>query len=243
MLRGVVTTGGRVDVAFAGVLETPTKALAPFGAGVLLDVVIAALRGAGITEIAVVGGTDVAAHLTGTGIRVIPADADGSENVLRALDAWPDGDLVYAACDVPFIDASSVRAFLEASAGYDLTMPLAEGAAYEAAYPGASAHVTAIGDARVANGSIFFISAAGRPAIRRLAGAFFRARKSLFAMARLLGPALLVRFLVRRLRIGDVERRAQTILGVRAAGIRDASPALCYDIDSLEDYRYACARR
>ena len=32
---------------------------------------------------------------------------------------------------------------------------------------------------------------------------------------------------------------AQTALGVRARAVRGASPSLCYDIDTLEDYRYA----
>jgi hypothetical protein len=61
-------------------------------------------------------------------------------------------------------------------------------------------------------------------------------------MARLLGPKLLLRYVLRRLTIGDVEARAGEILRVRATGIRDSAPELCYDIDSLDDYRYACAR-
>jgi hypothetical protein len=61
-------------------------------------------------------------------------------------------------------------------------------------------------------------------------------------MAGWLGPALLLRFLVRRLRIADVERRAGRALGVDARAIRSMPPALCYDIDTLADYAYACAR-
>ena len=48
MVRAVVTAGGRVDDAFATEIGTPIKALAPFGTGVLLDVVLAAIAGAGI---------------------------------------------------------------------------------------------------------------------------------------------------------------------------------------------------
>jgi hypothetical protein len=79
--------------------------------------------------------------------------------------------------------------------------------------------------------------------VREVAGRFFRARKSAVGMARLLGGALLLRFLVRRLRIADVERRAERVLGVRAAAIRAAAPGLCYDVDTLADYRYACEHR
>ena len=240
MLRAVVTAGGRVDDAFAAEIGTPIKALAPYGAGVLLDVVLTALAGAGLEDVAVVGEPAVAQRAAQRGARTIAAAADGATNVLRALDAWPDGDLLYATCDLPFVTPVALRAFLAASDGYELTMPLADAAAYAAAYPGAAPHLTTLGGERIANGSVFVIREGARPALRRVAGAFFDARKSRLAMARLLGPALLARYVVGRLRIADVERRACAVLGVRAAAIREQSPALCYDVDALDDYRYAC---
>jgi hypothetical protein len=95
---------------------------------------------------------------------------------------------------------------------------------------------------RVSGGSIFFIGRAARVPLRAVAGRFFEARKSAIGMARLLGAPLLARYLLRRLRIADVEQRARATLGVRAAAVRDAAPSLTYDVDTLADYRYACAR-
>ena len=112
MLRAVITAGGRVDGAFAAAIGTSTKALAPFGAGVLLDVALGAVRAAGIEEVAVVGGEDVAAHLRTAAVRVIPAATDGATNVGRALDAWPEGDLLYATSDLPFLGAPGLAAFV-----------------------------------------------------------------------------------------------------------------------------------
>jgi len=241
MLRAVVTAGGHVEEAFATAIGTPVKALAPFGGGVLLDAVLAAITGAGIADIAVVGGREVEIHRRD--VRVIPAAPGGATNVARALDAWPAGDdLLFATSDLPFVAAGDLTAFLAASADYDLTLPLATGAAYEAAYPGAPPHLTELGGERVANGSVFFIRSGARTSLRAVAGRFFDARKSALGMARLLGSALLVRFLIRRLRIADIERRAGSVLGVRAAAIRNAAPGLCYDVDTLEDYHYACSR-
>jgi hypothetical protein len=151
--------------------------------------------------------------------------------------------VLYATSDLPFVRARDLTKFLAACDACDLALPLATAAAYEAAYPGASAHVTALAGERVANGSVFFIGRRARVPVRIVAGRFFDARKSAFGMARLLGPRLLVRFLTRRLRIADVEQRAAAVLGVRAAAVRDAAPGLCYDIDTAADYRYACALR
>jgi hypothetical protein len=242
MLRAVVTAGGRVSGAFAQAIGTPVKALAPFGTGVLLDVVLDAIAGAGIADVAIVGDSEVEARVGG--MRLIPAAADGATNVARALDAWPAGDdLLFATSDLPFASAAALRAFLDASAGYDLTLPLASATAYEAAYPAAPPHVTTLGGERVANGSVFFIRGSARASVRTVAGKFFAARKSALGMARLLGSALLWRYFVRQLRIADVECRAEHVLGVRAAAIRDAAPSLSYDIDTLEDYEYACRVR
>jgi GTP:adenosylcobinamide-phosphate guanylyltransferase len=241
MLRAVVTAGGRVDGAFAAAIGTPVKALAPLGDGVLMDRIVAAISGAGIADIAVVGDDAVAQHLAAVGVRCIAAAGDGTTNVRRALDAWPDGDLLFAASDLPFADATALRAFIAASAPYDLTMPITAAAEYAARFPGAAPHVTRLAGKAVANGSVFFLSAAGRAAVYDIAGRFFDARKDLWGMARLLGPVLLLRFALGRLRIGDVERRATRALGVRVAAVRDAAAELCYDVDSLDDYRYACA--
>jgi CTP:molybdopterin cytidylyltransferase MocA len=241
MLRAVVTAGGRVDEAFAAAIGTPVKALAPYGRGALLDAVLAAIAGAGIADIAIVGGRELEPHRGGA--RLIPAAPDGATNVARALDAWPaDDDLLFATSDLPFITGPDLAAYLAASAPYDLTLPLASAAAYEAAYPGAPPHVIALGGERVANGSVFFIRGNARVPVRAVAGRFFEARKSALGMARLLGSALLARYLIRRLRIADIERRAVSVFGARAAAIRDAAPGLCYDVDTLEDYRYACSR-
>jgi CTP:molybdopterin cytidylyltransferase MocA len=241
MLRAVVTAGGRVDEAFAAAIGTPVKALAPFGNGVLLDAVMSAISGAGIADIAIVGGRELESHRGAA--RLIAAATDGATNVARALDAWPAGDdLLFATCDLPFITAAGLAAYLAASRDYDLTLPLAGAAAYAAAYPGAPPHITELAGERVANGSVFFIRAGARTAVRTVAGRFFEARKSALGMARLLGSTLLLRYAVRRLRIADIERRARAVLGVRAAAIRDAAPGLCYDIDTLDDYRYACNR-
>lgn len=242
MLRAVITAGGRVDDDFAAAIGTPIKALAPFGTGVLLDVVLDAVAAAGITDVAVVGEPALGARLPAS-VRLIPAAPRGATNVARALDAWPDDDLLFAASDLPFVTGPELRAFLAASAAYDLTMPLADARAYEAAFPDSPPHIMTLRGERIASGSVFYIGRAARAHVRAVAGRFFEARKSAVGMARLLGPGLLLRFLVRQLRIEDVERRAASAFGVRAGAIRDSGPGLSYDVDTIAEYRYACARR
>jgi hypothetical protein len=50
-----------------------------------------------------------------------------------------------------------------------------------------------------------------------------------------------VRFALGRLRIDEIEARARGLLDVDARAVRDAAPSLCFDVDTVEDYRYALA--
>ena len=242
-MRAVITAGGLVDGSFARAIGTPVKALAPFGATTLLDVALEACADAGIDGVAVVGGAEVRAHLAGRGARVIDAAADGGANVLRALGAWPGERFAYLTSDLPFATGAGLADLVRRSAGYALTMGLADDAAYAARFPGAPAHGVALGRERVVNACAFVIRPEAAAPVRDFALRAFAARKSLFALAALLGPALILRFALRRLRVEHVEGYASRALGVPVGAVRGCDPGLCYDVDALPEYEDACARR
>lgn len=241
-MRAVITAGGTVADAFAEVIGTPVKALAPFGRRTLLDVALDACADAGIDGVAVVGGDAVRAHLRGRDVRVIDAAADGGTNVLRALDAWPEERFVYLTSDLPFASGGAVRDLIARADSVALGMALATIDAYVSRFPGAPAHAVALRGDRVANGSAFVIAPEAVAPARALATRFFDARKSLFALARLLGPAMCVRFACRRLTIADLEAYGRRVMGVPVGALRGCDPGLCFDVDTLEEYRYACTQ-
>ncbi len=236
-----ITAGGRVEGDLAAALGTPVKALARVGAGTLLDAAIAAARGAGSARIAVIGGAEVRAHCAGTVEAVVEESSDGRENLRRAFAEAGDAALLLLASDLPFVRAASVSGFLADARGADLAMPLTRAEAYRAAYPGAPAHATNLAGERVVNGSVFYFGPGVAGRVLAVAQQLFAARKSSLGMASLLGPGLLARFALGRLRVADVEARAQARLGLAARAVRDAAPDLCYDVDTVADYRYALA--
>jgi CTP:molybdopterin cytidylyltransferase MocA len=240
-MRAVITAGGLVDDEFAEAIGTRVKALAPFASRTLLDVALGACAGAGIDGVAVLGGAEVRAHLARhDGVRVIDAALDGGTNVLRALGAWPGERFVYLTSDLPFASAAGLRDLIERSEPYALTMALAAVGAYRARFPGAGEHSVALGGERVANGNAFVIAPEAVEPARAFAAKLFGARKSLLKLALLLGPAMCVRFAAKRLTIAQLEAYAARRLGVAVGALRDCDPGLCYDVDSLADYRYAC---
>jgi molybdopterin-guanine dinucleotide biosynthesis protein A len=238
----VLTAGGQCAPALAAAIGSPSKALAPIGARRCIDVVIAAARGLAPAAIAVIAPEAVAAHVRADVERTLPAAPSGIDNIARALDAFPHAErLLYLTCDLPFLTTEALTDFVARAGAAGIAMALADADAYAAEFPAAPAHVVRLRGERIANGSVFLIDGAALGAVATTAGRFFAARKSLPRLALLLGPALLAKFMLGRLRIADVEARARTVLGVEARAVRDCAPSTCYDIDSLEDWTYAHA--
>lgn len=239
----VITAGGRVDGEFASAIGTPVKALAPFRGATLLSRTIEAVRGLGIDRIAVIGGSDVRSACDRQVESVIEESASGSENMIRALRAWSDAPiLLYLTSDMPFISARSLGAFADRVPGETLALPLTDWKSFDERFPGAPPFGITLARERVVNGGAFVIPRAAVARLERIAGEFFEARKSVWRMARLTGPALLLQFVFRRLSVDRLEREAERILGIPAKAVRNAPAELAYDVDVLEEYRYAVAR-
>jgi GTP:adenosylcobinamide-phosphate guanylyltransferase len=241
-LAAVITAGGRVAGGFAEEIGTDIKALAPIGGRRLIDASIDAARAAGATRIVVVGAAAVHAYCGTRVDEAIDESPSGEENLRRALASARGAPLLLLTSDLPFASPAALSDFLARVQDADIAMPLASETAYNASFPGAPDHVVVLAGERVANGSAFWFAPGTALQVSALATRLFTARKSLVAMALLLGPALLARFVTRRLAIADIEDRAQRVFGLRVRAVRDALPSLCYDVDTQADYQYALER-
>lgn len=243
-MKAVITAGGRIGGEYARESGTDVKALVSFGGTTMLDRIIDALRDAGATRIAVVGGAEVAAACSSRVELIVGEARSGAENLVRALRTWPeDGEpLLYATSDMPYVTAEAVRDFITRAPRDHVALPLAEFDAYERRFPGAPPCGITLAGECVVNGDVFFVPAGAAERLEAVAQRFFEARKRPWRMARLLAsPRLLVRFLFRRLGIGDVEAHAHRVLGVPAAAVRRCRPELAFDADTVDEYRYVCA--
>jgi molybdopterin-guanine dinucleotide biosynthesis protein A len=238
-LAAAITAGGRIDGPFAARIGTDVKALAPWRGRTLVDAALDAARAAGATRVAVVGAAAVLDHCAADIDEGVAEASTGEANLHNALATARANALVFLTSDLPFVDGAALERFVARARDDDAAMAVAEVDDYALAFPGAPEHTTAIGRERVCGGSVFYFGAGVAPRIADVATRLFTARKSIWAMARLLGPALLARFALRRLTIADVERRADHVLALRARAIRHSAPGLAYDVDTLEDYEYA----
>jgi len=210
----------------------------------MLARVLGALRGAGVDRVAVVGGSEVRAACADVE-RFVPESSSGSQNVLRALEAWADCDapMIYATSDMPYVTAEAVADFAGRAPQDAIAVALADYADFATRFPGAPPFGITLAGERVVNGGIFRIPAGARAGVARLAGEFFNARKRPWRMAGMVGPGALLRFAFHRLSVEDLEGVALRLLGVRSTAIRRCAPELGYDADTAAEYAYACANR
>lgn len=242
-MKAVITAGGRIEGTFAQEAGTPVKALALVRGATMLDRIIQALRGAGATRIALVGGSEVRAAAQDQVERFVDESPSGSQNMLRALRAWPDDGepLLYATSDLPYVTAATVTNFVKRVPPQTLCVALSHHSDYVARFPDApTAGITLAGE-RVVNGGVFMIPGGSVDPLAAIATQFFDARKRPWQMAGLVGAAVLFRFVFRRLSVADLERRAHQTLGVQALGLRNCAPELAFDVDGENEYRYALA--
>ena len=242
-MKAVITAGGRIDGPFAQAAGTSVKALAPVRGTTMLSRTIESLRAVGATRIAVIGGSEVRAASAQQVERIVDESPSGAENLLRGLRAWPeDGEpLLFATSDLPYVTADAVGAFLDRTTVGALAVALAESAAFHARFPGASGFGITLAGERVVNGGVFSLPSGSTERIALVARRFFDARKQPWRMAGFVSPIVLLRFLLGRLSIAQLEAIAARVLQVPANAIRHCAPELAFDCDTDTDYQYACA--
>lgn len=240
-MKAVITAGGRIDGAYAAEAATGIKALAVTHGLSMLQRAIDALRGCGVERIAVVGEAPVRDACAGKVEAIIDAAESGSQNVLRALRAWPeDGEpLLYLTSDMPYLSPEALQAFVDRVPPGSLSLPLTEYDAFTARFPGAPPFGITLAGERVVNGGAFYLPAGSTEKLASIARPFFEARKAPWRMASIAGPGLLVRFALKRLSVAHVETRAREVLGIPVSAVRNAPAELAYDADTADEFRYA----
>src|SRR5579863_6590788 len=125
----------------------------------MLARMIGTLRSAGATRIAVIGGDEVRSACGADVDRFVDESVSGSENLLRALRAWPeDGEaLLYATSDLPYVTAEAIAAFIVRVPSGALAVALAEFADFATRFPDPPPFGITLARERVVNGGVFVL--------------------------------------------------------------------------------------
>ena len=238
-LDALVTAAGRLGPADAQRFGTDIKALVRIGGSTLLQILIAALRGVRqIGRIVVVG--PASARENADVDEWIDEQATGEDNVFAALHAARSDGAVFAASDLPYVRAESIKDLIDkVPVNADAAYPIFAREEFERAFPGARSSYARLADGEWTGGSVFLLKPAFALRNERLLRRAFGARKNLVLLAGLLGPVLALRYARNQLRVGDIVARAEAQTHGSIVAVRDADPALAMDCDEAGDFEYA----
>lgn len=242
----IIPAGGTIDPAFAAEAGTDQKALIVFNGQTMLESVLRALSESGVVRnTVVIGSSQVQDKARPLATHVLDQGSTGPDNIYRGLDklkeSSPDMDKVLiVTCDLPFLSGDLVKRFVDACPeDRDVCIPIIHQADFERTYPGTTSTFVQLKDGTFTLGGMFLMNAKKLPEIRPAIQRVFEQRKSKLGMAKLLGPVFVLKWLRKSLTIPDLERKIVSMLGCSGKAVVGAPVELSYDIDDLEDYRYA----
>lgn len=242
----IVPAGGHLDSHFAEVVGTKSKPLISFHGTTMLKRILVALKESGcVNRIALVGTQEVIDHYDAKLADFRDIELGTSpKNILaglRALSAngeQPDRVLI-CTCDLPFLTPESVKTFFSRCTNYDFHAPLISDAEYADVYPTAPATFVKLRDGTYTTGCLYHAKSEALKSCISYIEQVFTQRKSKLGMANILGVGFTMKYLLKMLKVADVEARVSELLHCSAKAIPNSDPALAYDIDYIEDYHYA----
>lgn len=231
----IVLAGGSPDDPLARRFEVPSKALIPVQGRPLVEHVLEALRGAGLSSIYV----GPQASLQPPPREELPDQGSLLSNLELALGRIQDHRVVVATGDMPFLTPEAVRYVLDHApheAAFVYTAIPKE--AVEARFPGMRRTYARLREGRLTGGNLVLLEPSlflkALPLIRRA----IDLRKSPIGLARMIGWGILLRFVLGSLSIPQLEARAQAILGVPVRALIVPFPEIGVDLDEEEDLRW-----
>jgi molybdopterin-guanine dinucleotide biosynthesis protein A len=242
----ILPAGGKIGPELAKRAGVDVKALIEFKGSTILASTVAAIEASGLVgRMVVIGGSEVQEAAKSLVDTVLPEASTGPENILKGLKyllaaSNPPQKVFVVTTDLPFLSSEIIVKFIgQCPNDRDICVPLVNREDWNRAYPNSTATFATIKDGSWTTGCAYLVDVDALQKSMPRIEEVFRNRKSVFKMARMLGPSFLFKFLTRSLVVEDVERKLVSMLGCSGAAIRNAPTELAFDIDDVDDYEYA----
>lgn len=235
-VSAVVLAGGRADDPLAAAFGVAAKALVPLWGRPLAAHVLAALsESSRVARVVYVGdptGLEPAPeHVAAPGARLTRSVAAG---LAAAMALAPDAPLLLVSADLPWLCAEGVERFLAAAPAADLVYPAVLRGAAEAQFPAQRRTYVRLREGSFTGGNLVLLRPALAPRLLELLETAYQARKNPWRLAAVIGPDLLVKLLLGRVGIAELERRVGRMLGGTVRGFVSQDASLGADVDRLE---------
>ena len=216
------------------------KGLVPIAGRPMVQWVVEAMRAAEtVARIAVVvPHADGLGEWTSLVDHLVIADSTFIDNAIAGLAVFDTGRPVLGATgDLPALSAEAVDDYVTRSlaSGADFTYPLVRATDMEEQFPGSQRSFVKIAGGEVTGGNMMLVSAKLVARNRAIIQRLFDTRKSPVRMAQVIGVPFIFKYVTGRLRVDDVERKMEHLLGGKCAAIYTSYASIGADVDKPID--------
>ncbi len=234
VLAGRYNTGRLKDVS-----DARLEAMIDVAGQPMVGRVLRSLRASRVVgQIALVGPEEELRPVLGPGTTVVAAGTDVLDNARRGMGALASPAVLICTSDLPLLTGDAVRDFVDrchAAGAADLYVPILAAEDAEARFPGMKRTYGRIREGRYTGGNIFLVRTGLPDAVWARAAEFVANRKSVIKLAGLLGPVYILKLLVFRPTVAELERRVETLLGISCRAVRTPYVEIGVDCDKPSD--------
>ncbi|MCL5967227.1 MAG: nucleotidyltransferase family protein [Firmicutes bacterium] len=236
-MDAVVLAGQDNDGRLRGVSDAAYEALIPIRGRAMVDWVLDALEQTpAISRIRLVGPPTTRAD-----IEVVSPGHTLFDNIERGLRGLPpDQSVLVATADIPLVPPAIVATFLEEAqrlGDWDMIYPIIPQASILGTWPGVQRTYFRFAEGVFTGGNLFLVRPQVASVLRTRAERLLQHRKSPIRLAGDIGYGTLLKFLVGRLPIAQVEARAGELLGIRGRALVFSHPEVGVDVDKPSDLK------
>jgi len=238
-IDAVLLAGRENQGLLRGFSDARWEALVPLGGKAMATwVALAALGSPSVKRLAVVGPTELAATL-GDG-RVVHVDPGGDmfDNLMRGVSSLGGSDrVVVLSSDIPLATSKMVEDFIRRAEGVeaDFVYPIIPKERVEATFGASRRTYVKLRQGTFTGGNLILVNTAKVERLAQRARGLIALRKSPLGLAREIGVGFLLRFLLLRPPLQDLERHFSRIMGLTARALIVDDAALGVDVDRPED--------
>lgn len=222
------------------VSSAPAEALIQIGSKAMVAYVLEALLAAkSVAKIVLVGPEQELAFLTSSRVTVIKGGLTAVESLRNGLKVLPEASRVLvAAADIPLLTPEAIDGFInQCSQGEgDVFYPIVAKETVEQNYPGIKRTYVQFREGIFTGGNLFLINPLIVEPCAVKAQEMVQLRKSPLKLAKLLGFSFIVKFLMKRLSLPEVEQKVSRLLQIKGRAIITHYAEIGADVDKPSDY-------
>lgn len=242
-MDAVVLAGGAMPAKLVGATSATERALIEIEGRTLLDCVLDSLRQTPIVTRIICVATPLALQALPSDIVGLAAGDKMTGNLLLGAREAKSERILIVTADAPLVTGMTWTQFLEgANAGsLEAAYPIVRKEVCQEQFPGGKRTYARLAEGTFTGGNAFLLPKNRLESLETLIEKAFSQRKNPLALAQILGPRFIFRFLAKRLMLGEVEAKISSLLGCRGGAVIVADASIAFDVDKSEDLETARA--